>query len=448
MAVDPRKNLAKACGPGGNPDLISTEKSEFFRNIGKIGDLEILNEVNNEIGEGLRALETISNQVRIGGAVPAVFDPTSEASQEQGEDAVTEAVTIDPTVARTTAFDFSPAVANRALGQAGAIYDRIKQGNFEVRDFPEALQDFGNLKQLIDGIYQPPAASTRDKSLCDPSPYARDLIALAPKHKFMFVVEFVFSTPYQYMNTEDFAFVIKRTTRPNITFEYEDINYYNFRTKVLKKSEYQNMQMTFYDDMIDNTLRFYNNYLRVISPISTDETVGDGKGEFYEEAGMTFNINEAVNSASSRQVSTIDNPNVKTIIDHIKLYHIIEAGQFVDTYIFDNPRLAEMNLDELDMTDGSAGTEVTIGFNFDGLSITPRSSMKDALTGGHIGELTSGGIYPIKSRQSSDSLAKDAEVPPVPGAVEAALGVVSGVIGTGQQAVANALQSVEDFFGG
>ena len=120
-----------------------------------------------------------------------------------------------------------PYIKAVSMGSGDTVHEMIEQA---VRDFPEAIQDFGNLKQLVDGIFTPPNQPTRDKEICDPSPYATDLIFLAPKHKFMFVVEFIFSAPYQADFADaDFAFVIKRTTRPSINFEYEDINYYNFR---------------------------------------------------------------------------------------------------------------------------------------------------------------------------------------------------------------------------
>lgn len=393
MAIDPRKFLQSACGPVGNPSLEQTQKSNFFRTLGKVGDLEVLNNANNNIGQGLRALETISNQIRIGEGAPRIFtDPNT--SQQAGENAVLGQVGIDATQARQDGVRFNPAVANRAFGQAGAIYERVQQGNFEIRDVPEAIQDFGNLGQLLGGIFTPAAGKDNKADRCDPSPYARDLIALAPKHKFMFVVEFVFARPFQeQFNALDFAFVIKRSTRPNISFEYEDVNYYNFRTKVLKRSEYQPMSMTFYDDMLDNALRFYNTYLQLISPIS--RSVGDGTQTFFEESGMTFDPS-GPNSASIQAVGDV----TRTIIDYVNIYHIIHGGKQVDVYRFDNPRLQTLTLDDLDMTDGGTGTEVTIEFNYDGLLIEPRRPIEELAQ--QLSELTGGGIFPLAPRLAGD----------------------------------------------
>ncbi len=378
-ACDPRSRLGA-----------EQEKSEFFRTVGKIGDIEAINNVNSNIGEGLRGLETVSNQIRTGGGAPKIFKDAL-TTVEAGANAVYVTVGIDPNAANDVGRRFNPAVLNRAQGQAEQIYERVRQGNFEIRDVPEAIQDLGNLSQLIDGVFtNKPGQDVKEikqSLICDPSPWATDLIKLAPKHKFMFVVEFVFTQQYQDRFKDlDFAFMIKRTTRPNVQFEYEDINYYNFRTKVLKRSELQPMTMTFYDDMLDNALKFYTRYLQIISPIA--RSVGDGTSTMFEESGMSFS-QDAVNSASINAVGD----STATIIDYCNLYHIIHAGRKVDVYRMDNPRIQTLTLDDLDMVDGSTGTEVTIEFNYDGLNIAAAQDIRKF--GENIKRSTGVGLYPI-----------------------------------------------------
>lgn len=400
MAQDPRKFLADECGfafPNPRASLRQTERSAFFEGLGKAGDLEVLNNVNNDIGQGLRSLETVANQIRTGLGVPDIWNSNFESSLDSKADAVLDAVGIDPGKARTVVANFNPQVVNRAVGQAERIAERVQQGNFEIRDVPEALQDFGNLGQLARGVFTPPGdtqASQNDALPCDPSPYARDLIALAPKHKFMFIVEFGFQDPHQSDYKDlDFAFVIKRTTRPQIQFDYEEVNFYNFRTKVLKRLEYQQMTMTFYDDIRSNVLSFYNNYLRAISPLSRIETV-DSPSVLYEESGMTFTPDgdPAVNAASTRNVDR-GVPGVKTILDYIRIYHLAESGKYTDLYQFDNPKITDMQLDDLDMTDSGAGTEMTITFAFDALAIEPRIDTREFMP--KLTQLTDGGLFAI-----------------------------------------------------
>ena len=380
MACDPRQKAGA-----------QQNKSSFFGTLGKIGDVEALNSINGEVGQGLRALETISNQLRTGDGPVAEIWRDVEASVETGANSVMTAVGIDPNTAQDIGTRFNPAVLNRAQGQAETIYDRVRQGNFEIRDVPEAIQDFNNLGQLIGGVFTPkpsqdPESPKAKSKICHPSHWATDLINYAPKHKFMFVMEFLFYPQY----VEDFsdlktAFVVKRTNRPTINFEYEDINYYNFRTKVVKKSEYQPIQMTFYDDMRGNALKFYNRYLQIISPVAR----GDGQRFLLEESGMTFDQENGVNAASVGPVGNTT-PN---ILKGINLYHIIHAGRQVDAYHFDNPRFQVLALDDLDMADGSTGTEVSLEFNFDRLFLEPSLNINSENFQDNITGASSGGEY-------------------------------------------------------
>ena len=380
MSCDPRKRAGA-----------QQTKSEFFRTVGKIGDIEALNHIDGRIGQGLRALETISNQLRTGTGVVASIWRDVETSTEAGADAVMTTVGIDPSSAKDVGNRFNPGVLNRAIGQATTIYERVRQGNFEIRDVPEAIQDFGNLTQLLGGIFAPRRNQDRINRPpvdCYPSPWATDLINLAPKHKFMFVVEFQFSSQYvDAFGDLEFAFVVKRAQRPVVNFEYEDINYYNFHTKVLKRSEYAPLQMTFYDDMLSNALKFYNRYLQIISPVSR----GNGQRFLLEEGGMTFDQEQGANSAS---VGPVGN-TTQTIIRRINLYHLTHAGRQVDVYQFDTPRLQAIQLDDLDMTDGSTGTEVTIEFNYDRLYLQPGLDINTDNFQNRITNATDAGKYAI-----------------------------------------------------
>lgn len=406
-AVDPRKFLVKDCAVKGASGA-QAERSSFFEALGKVGDLEALNSVNSDIGQGLRSLESVANQIRQGEGVPQIFRDAT-VSIDNGADAVLETVGFDPNQVRNVVSGFSPQVTNRAVGQARAIYERVRQGNFQIRDIPEAVQDFRNLSQLVKGIFVPRGGSANSNTVvCEPSPFARDLIAYAPKHKFMFVVEFVFTQPHQAEYAElNFAFVIKRTTRPTISFDYDEVNFYNYRSKVLKRMEYEQMSMTFYDDMQDNALAFYNNYLRAISPVSRIETVGNGKNKLFEEAGMVFD--DGINSAGTRNVDR-GNPAIKNIIDYVQLFHIAEGGKYVDVYRFDDPKILRLNLDELDMTDTGQGTEVSIDFSYGAMALQPRVPIQNLAT--TITGLTQGGIYPLQPKIDGDVNPKDPDFVP------------------------------------
>lgn len=380
MAQDPRRFLVKNCGKATQRDISKqTNRKSFFGNqgpIGQIGDLEVLNETKTggRIGEGLRALASSSDLIRTGQQNPSILSNLTE-----GENQVLDSVGINP-ASMEQASRLNPDVANRALGQARSIYQQVQQGNFTVNDIPEALADFQNLETLISGIYTPPQENTKLYEQCGASPYAIDLIAFAPKFKYMFIVQFEYAEPYKDMADLDHAFVIKTSTRPTVQFEYDDINMYNYRTKVAKSVNYDPMTMTFIDDDLNHANKFYNTYLRAMSPISNmrfDQHFED-QG-LYDETGMDFDggLNQGNTSLKNGSVTShsysaslgpLIGDETKNILKRITLFHVYSYGRLMNVYRFYNPKILTMELDQLDMAE-SGPSELSIQFSYDAVNI-------------------------------------------------------------------------------
>ena len=130
MALDPRKNLVDVCPPTETATV--TDKRNFFQNVGKVGDLEVLNHVNSDIGKGLRTLRGMSEAVRTDVSVvpgskgesigiPSIIKETGAAVLDAGADFVLDTMNLNSRQTREQATTFSPQVANRALGQAESI---------------------------------------------------------------------------------------------------------------------------------------------------------------------------------------------------------------------------------------------------------------------------------------------------------------------------------------
>jgi hypothetical protein len=94
-----------------------------------------------------------------------------------------------------------------------------------------------------------------------------------PKLKFMFKVEFVFTQEalnlHPELKSQDFTFMIQYVDRPKVEFEYEeDINQYNFRTKVLKKITHRELTIKFLDDTGNRVFDFFRIMMFLNSPIT------------------------------------------------------------------------------------------------------------------------------------------------------------------------------------
>jgi hypothetical protein len=348
------------------------------------------------VGEGLLNLARVSDQVRRNGtsALPG-------SAVNNGQKWVLDEVGIDHNVLIQSQ-QFNPSVVNAALGSASQVYNAVSQGKFNVGDIPAAFSAFQNGAALITSLFTPNDSTsqpqgTRFGQMCGASPYAMDLIALAPKYKFLFVVQFEFDPQFQQeiSSTINPAFVVKASTRPTVEFEYEDINMYNFRTKVPKRTVYQPMTMRFYDDDHNHAFQFYTTYLKLVSPIANidAENVKGDILDMYDLAGggMGFtadfpNGREGVistaytntvgqrNAASFGTFGRQSDPaahNIRNVLRRITVFHVYRQGRMMNVINFYNPKITKMDLDDLDMSVGSEGNEVSLTFTYDSMFIIP-----------------------------------------------------------------------------
>jgi len=400
MANDPRKFIISDCGRGPQRSVNETHaRRQFADTLGKIGDIEAFNSVPGASGiaQGLRTISGVSNSIRDGEGGPSGLLGIGNflgGSLDAGAGWVLDNVGIASSAIESVS-KFNPGVANRAFDQAKNVFDKTRNGDFNLSDIPSALQDLQNLDILANNIFTPSAESEKKTATCYASPYAESLAyEFAPKSPFLFIVELVFNAD-QISHPDDpktTAHLIKTSTRPNVRFEYEEVNMYNFRTKVVKRSEFEPMIMTFHDDQKDSVLfTFYQEYLNRMAPITNlDPSV---QSATYEESGMRFG------NQSSASIGVLSN-NKKTILSEIKLYHITNYGKTIDVYHFANPKIEEMQLSDLDMAT-SEPTQVQIQFVYDGLYIEPNQSLDSPKI--NVTELTNFGKWPIKYDGSANS---------------------------------------------
>lgn len=429
--ADPRGFIVKQCAPayaksGAAIGSATSTRRDFFNAIGKVGDLQVLNDIGGgKVGKGLRTLASISNSIRVGsGALPSSIGKTLDS----GANWVLETTGIAPAVVQAVS-NFHPNIANQAYGQAKQVFQSVKSGSFSFNNIPNALQDLQNLERLGRNIFTPGGndAHTTLSERCEASPYAVDLIARAPKYKFLFVVQFIPEDGYSALAGHDFgpldmAFVVKKSSRPGVHFIMEDVNYYNFRTKVITKTEFQEMTMSFHDDNMNFATEFYNAYLRAMSPITGLEP---GQSALFEEAGMSFldntlvqnNILGAIDgnlySASSGPLAN----NRKQVFKEIRLYHLFDWGNKMTVYRFVNPRITVLNPDDLDMSVGTEGSELSMTFNYDSVYVDTNVNLKNNDGKYNIAQTQRGAVYPLRFSTGTDGPSSSGFNPTTPAGV-------------------------------
>jgi len=270
MAVDPRFNFVVKCPQTSNKEQTSgSTRKDFFNKVGAVGDIELLNRVGDgKVASGLRTLAKTSDAIP-GGDVSSSIITNGVSGDASGANVILSEVGINPQAAQE-AGKFNPGVLNVATAEAEGIYNKVKQGNYKLEDIPGSFQNLQNLSTLVGGIFTPEKSGESKIELCGAKNYAQALIRYAPKHKFMFILQFTLKNEYnawdEYLN--QMAFVVKNTGRPNINIEHEEVNMYNFWTRVPKRTVYEPITMRFHDYSKNFGPSFFVSYLEAISPIA------------------------------------------------------------------------------------------------------------------------------------------------------------------------------------
>ena len=378
--VDHRKFAVQHCDSKAAARRANLDAAK--RRQGLISGLEKLAGIEGT-GVVQEALDTIVSATHVGGT-------EWERIVDAGAEGILTSVLGDQGTKLITGVlnDITPHGVNTAVNSAKQIYDKVKGRDLDWKDIPQYVSDFKNLyevgKNVLDPFFENNAPSTEPVVACSASPYAMDLISLGTKFKFLFVVEFHFNPAYQKLVDVSPAYVVKTADRPSIQYEYEDINMYNFHTKVAKRSSFAPLTMSFYDDEQNHATAFYNAMMRLMSPVTNVAT-----SFFLEEDGMNFGDlkntqigrDAETQGIAAYQHSASIGPMLGTntsIIEAITLHHVYMGGKRVNRYTFHRPRVINMTLDQMDMTAGEV-SELRLEFAYDSIEIT--NNIDTALSG-------------------------------------------------------------------
>lgn len=193
----------------------------------------------------------------------------------------------------------------------------------------------------------------------------------APKLKFMFTAEFAFRESLggadrgsRRLNLVKYD--LKSATRPNVSVNQEDVNYYNYRTKVATRVSYGTIKLTFYEDCFNTSNDLLWNYIKSISPIASYAG---------ESINTTLDVDQQASSVGP--LADTDGP-----IQWLKLHHHYvrttgarNAGKTegrVTTYKCLNPKIESIEMDDLDMSSSEAST-ISVTFTIDGVVVSDES---------------------------------------------------------------------------
>lgn len=189
----------------------------------------------------------------------------------------------------------------------------------------------------------------------------------SPKLKFLFTVKFDFRTNLGDVDSgseslQSIMYDLKTATRPNITIANEEVNFYGYRAHVSTKITFGTVRLTFYDDSKNRANDLLWNYMESISPMASDVVVG---------STALMNRNDDVELPSS--IGTFNDNEEDGIIAAMTVYHHYNTydGTYVTEYIYTNPRIEQLDYDELDMSSNDASL-LSVTFRFDAVQSNTR----------------------------------------------------------------------------
>lgn len=212
-----------------------------------------------------------------------------------------------------------------------------------------------------------------------------------PKLKFLFRVEFLFKQGVleQFGRADwqrNFAFLIKSVDRPKVDFDYEDINQYNFRTKVLKQIKHRDLTMTFMDDVGNNVYEFFRFMVMVHSPITrrsiyATQNIADAKAIYDTGSGMEFS--EGLGKTNDFAHRGVINTDVGSVIEAIKVTQIfLNPQEKIDnatkqvSFFFINPRVVSFDLDDVNH-ETSEPNLFTMQFDYDFMVMSKMDDLEE-----------------------------------------------------------------------
>lgn len=286
---------------------------------------------------------------------------------------------------------------NDLLNKADAALKTVGELGARIQDFNIGALPRMGAEALLSG--KNPFSAQNDKR---PSPYATDLsfFQYAPKPRFLFKVIFTFQAEYQgNFRTREFSFLVKKIDKPKVRFEYEEANFYNYRTKVLKRISYDPLNMIFIDDSENAVVDFFEYYRRAHSPI-TWKPFSAGNPRLLEMTGMDFQDGAArgLKPGYSASVGTLQGGHYHLLKD-IKLIEYYAHGTLHNVYFFVNPRINQMDFDGgADHEEGQSGHGLNVSFDFDYLYVEKYRTFSNDYPFGKYDILDAGGSSALTNR--------------------------------------------------
>ena len=151
----------------------------------------------------------------------------------------------------------------------------------------------------------------------------------------------------------NFSYFIHRCDKPKVKFNHTEVNYYNFRTKVLTSVTYDPLNFTFLDEIGNTVNSFFALYTAARSKQGNGKASIDGGSEFSSSVPYE-------NGYSSGKT--------------VEIQQIFANGLATNIFTLINARIDSLEFDELNM-EQTAGSMMNCTVSFDAITCRTTGSM-------------------------------------------------------------------------
>lgn len=193
----------------------------------------------------------------------------------------------------------------------------------------------------------------------------------SPKYNFAFTVQFFYSDSLNRLPTDngqgikENSFAVTKVSRPQPTFNYQKVNFYNFRTNVATSVDYGQVNIAFYDDPKNRAFNIFVEYLKKMSPIANVYHQGANDLDRYGQNNALSN--NVFHSASVGDLGTRRHGLIRRL--RVNHFYKLKGEEHIIHYDYLNPKIITASLSDLDMTTNGV-TMVDMTFNYDSVYIS------------------------------------------------------------------------------
>lgn len=201
--------------------------------------------------------------------------------------------------------------------------------------------------------------------------------SILPKPKFLFFVEFIQPAESarlagpggQALNLsnpkEGIVFQIKQIDRPKFNIKTETLLQYNKKRVIQTGIEYQNMTISFHDDVSDRVMQFWARYYAFYYGDGRKTASRDWKDDIREGVFHEGPADDSIASGWGYIGKFGANANDMHFLESIKIYQFY-AGRFT-TMEFIHPKITIFDHDQNDYEDGREGSGIRMSFDYEGV---------------------------------------------------------------------------------